>query len=51
MIGEVYILLREHARPAVIEEWWAGSSRKGTFAKLKHLPLRKVTECQILGGP
>ena len=47
----MYMMLCERARPAGIEVRWAGSSRQGTFAKLKHIPVRKVTECQILGGP
>ena len=51
MIGKVYMMLCERARPAGIEVTLARSSRQGTFVKLKHLPVRKVTECQSLGGP
>ena len=51
MIGEIYMLLCECARTAGIEVDWAGSSRMGKFAKLPHLPVRKVTESQTLGGP
>ena len=51
MIGKVYVMLCERARPAGIEVTLARSSRPGTFAKLKHIPVRKLTECQTLGGP
>ena len=38
------MMLCERARLAGIEVTFARSSRQGTFAKLKHLPVRKVTE-------
>ena len=44
------MMLCERARPAGIEVSLAGSSRQGTFAKLKHIPVRKVMEYQTLGG-
>ena len=50
MIGKVYMMLCERARTAGIEVTLARSSRPGTFAKLKPLPVLKVTECLTLGG-
>ena len=32
----------ERARPAGIEEGWAGPSRQGTFAKLKEISRTKI---------
>ena len=51
MIGKVYMMHCERARTASIEVALSRSSRPGTFAKLKHLPVRKVKEYQTLGGP
>ena len=50
MIGKVYMRLCERARPAGIEVVLGRPSRQGTFAELKPIPVRKVTEYQTLGG-
>ena len=48
MIGKVYMMLCERARPAGIEVDWARSSRQGTFANYRILTRTKSNGMPVI---